>query len=213
MLMKTTPTIKPYSTDTSHSNTITLFRNPILEKLSRTHISVPLLLYYSISSALLYYGISQQILDVFSTIGFFLIGFFGFTLFEYTVHRYAFHLKPDTPLKQKLQYNFHGVHHDFPKDKDRLVMPPVVSILLASLLFGLFKIIMGNYVFAFLPGFLSGYASYLGIHYAVHSFVPPKNFLKVLWIHHSIHHYKDHTRAFGVSSPLWDYVFGTMPKK
>ncbi|MEL6652049.1 MAG: fatty acid hydroxylase, partial [Bacteroidota bacterium] len=26
------------------------------------------------------------------------------------------------------------------------------------------------------------------------------------------HHYKDDTVAFGVSSPLWDYVFRTMPK-
>ena len=72
---------------------------------------------------------------------------------------------------------------------------------------------MGDFVFAFLPGFLVGYASYLFVHYIVHAYAPPKNFFKALWVNHSIHHYKDNTVVFGVSSPLWDYVFRTMPKK
>jgi sterol desaturase/sphingolipid hydroxylase (fatty acid hydroxylase superfamily) len=44
----------------------------------------------------------------------------------------------------------------------------------------------------------------------VHAFQPPKNFFKVLWVNHSIHHYKDGEVVFGVSSPLWDYIYGTM---
>jgi len=47
----------------------------------------------------------------------------------------------------------------------------------------------------------------------IHAMRPPKNFLNILWIHHSIHHYKDDTVAFGVSSPFWDYIMGTLPKK
>ena len=39
------------------------------------------------------------------------------------------------------------------------------------------------------------------------------NFLKTLWVHHAIHHYKDDTRAYGVSSPLWDWILGTMPDR
>lgn len=71
---------------------------------------------------------------------------------------------------------------------------------------------MGELSWYFLPGFLVGYASYLGVHYIVHAFQPPKNFLKVLWVNHAIHHYKDPDVAFGVSTPIWDYVFGTAPK-
>ncbi|MDE0470592.1 MAG: sterol desaturase family protein, partial [Ekhidna sp.] len=71
----------------------------------------------------------------------------------------------------------------------------------------------GNLVFGFLPGFLIGYASYLWVHYMVHAFQPPKNFWRTLWVHHGIHHYKQPHRAFGVSSPLWDLIFRTMPKK
>lgn len=58
-----------------------------------------------------------------------------------------------------------------------------------------------------------GYAIYLFIHYVVHARKPPKNFLKYLWTHHSLHHYVFEDRAFGVSSPLWDIIFKTMPPK
>jgi sterol desaturase/sphingolipid hydroxylase (fatty acid hydroxylase superfamily) len=141
----------------------------------------------------------------------FVSGFLIFTLIEYFVHRYVFHMEPDTEIKEKIQYNFHGVHHEYPKDKGRLAMPPVLSVLLAAILLYVFHFVIGEYTFAFLPGFVMGYASYLFVHYAVHAYQPPKNFLKILWINHSIHHYKDHNKAFGVSSPLWDFVFRTLP--
>jgi sterol desaturase/sphingolipid hydroxylase (fatty acid hydroxylase superfamily) len=105
------------------------------------------------------------------------------------------------------------VHHEFPKDKDRLAMPPLLSVTIATILLLLLRLVLGDLVFAFLPGFLVGYAAYLGVHYMVHAYQPPKNFLKALWINHGIHHYKNGEIAFGVSSPLWDYIYGTMREK
>jgi sterol desaturase/sphingolipid hydroxylase (fatty acid hydroxylase superfamily) len=141
------------------------------------------------------------------------IGIFVFTFVEYLMHKVFFHMEPDTPIKDKLQYGIHGVHHDYPKDKDRLAMPPFVSAAYAAILYLIFTLVMGDYALYFLPGFLIGYTAYLGVHYMVHSYPAPKNFLKVLWVHHAIHHYKDPDSAFGVSSPLWDYLLGTLPKK
>jgi hypothetical protein len=63
-----------------------------------------------------------------------------FTLVEYLIHRYIFHFTPSNEGEEKLQYNIHGVHHEFPKDKDRLAMPPVLSILVAIFFFILFII-------------------------------------------------------------------------
>ena len=190
-----------------------LFKNPILEKLTRTHIAVPISLFFIISGSLLFWGYSQEGLVWTSLVGFFFVGWLAFTLVEYMVHRYVFHMNTDTKVREDLQYKFHGVHHDYPKDKDRLAMPPVMSLTISTLLFFIFGFIMGDIVFAFLPGFLVGYAMYLFVHYIVHAYQPPKNFFKALWINHGIHHYKNHERAFGVSSPIWDYVFRTMPKK
>jgi sterol desaturase/sphingolipid hydroxylase (fatty acid hydroxylase superfamily) len=84
---------------------------------------------------------------------------------------------------------------------------------LATILLLLFRLVLGDFVFSFLPGFLVGYAYYLAVHYMVHVYQPPKNFFKILWVNHAVHHYKHGEYIFGVSSPLWDYVYGTMKEK
>ena len=201
--------IKPQNKGTKQ-----LFNNPILERLSRTHISVPLIIFGLYSSALLYWSVVHTSLSVLTTVGRFVLGLLACTWVEYMLHRFVCHMPTYTKTRAKLQYTIHGVHHEFPKDKDRLAMPPLLSITLATILLLVFRVIMGDFAFAFLPGFLVGYALYLAIHYMVHAFPPPKNFLKALWVNHGIHHYKDGDSVFGVSSPLWDYVYGTMrPKK
>jgi sterol desaturase/sphingolipid hydroxylase (fatty acid hydroxylase superfamily) len=188
-----------------------IFENPVLERLTRTHIAVPLIIFGVYAAGLLYWSIRTTSLSATMTVMLFLIGWFAFSLVEYIVHRYVFHMRTYTEFRKMLQYKLHGVHHEFPKDKDRLAMPPLLSVTIATILLLLFRLIMGDLVFAFLPGFLVGYASYLAVHYMVHAFQPPKNFFKVLWVHHSVHHYKEGEKAFGVSSPLWDRVFRTMP--
>lgn len=197
----------------NHKGSATLFKNPVLEKMTRTHIAIPISIFLLIATGLIYYGITHSFISIFEAVGFFFLGWFIFTLIEYLAHRYVFHMDTDTPLKARLQYLFHGNHHEYPKDKKRLAMPPVVSILYASAFFFIFKVIFGTFVFGVVAGILFGYAMYLLVHYVVHAYPPPKNFLKELWINHSIHHYKDHDKAFGVSSPLWDYILGTMPKR
>lgn len=196
-----------------NKGTKTLFKNPILEKLSRTHISVPLTVFTLYAICLLYWSVTHTTLTAGTTIGLFFLGFISFTFVEYLVHRYVYHLSTHTEWRKRFQYKAHGVHHEFPKDKDRLAMPPLLSITVATILLLLFRLVMGDLAFAFLPGFLVGYAFYLAVHYMVHIYQPPKNFLKLLWVNHSIHHYKDGDQVFGVSSPLWDYVFGTMRVK
>jgi sterol desaturase/sphingolipid hydroxylase (fatty acid hydroxylase superfamily) len=196
-----------------NAGTKKLFKNPLLEKLSRTHIAVPLVIYFTFAVALLYWSITHTSLTVFETSGMFFLGALAFTWVEYNVHRYVFHMSTYTELRKKIQYVAHGVHHEFPKDKDRLAMPPLLSITIATILLLLFRLMLGDLVFSFLPGFLVGYAGYLSIHYIVHAYPPPKNFLKLLWINHGIHHYKGGDFIFGVSSPLWDYIYGTMRSK
>jgi hypothetical protein len=45
-----------------------LFKNPILEKLSRTHISVPLTIFFLYSSVLLYWSIANTSLNAITTV-------------------------------------------------------------------------------------------------------------------------------------------------
>lgn len=202
-----TTDIKPQNKGTKQ-----LFQNPVLEKLSRTHISVPLIIFFLYSTALLYWSITHTSLSMAMTVGMFFLGVIAFTWVEYNVHRYIFHMRPDTERKAKAQYTMHGVHHEFPKDKTRLAMPPVLSITLSTLLLFIFRLVLGDLVFSFLPGFLTGYAGYLSVHYMVHAFQPPRNMFKALWVNHGVHHYKNGEVVYGVSSPLWDYIYGTMSR-
>jgi 4-hydroxysphinganine ceramide fatty acyl 2-hydroxylase len=188
-----------------------MFDNPVIEKLTRTHIAVPITIFVAASIALATYAFIYTDLPRITIGLLFFVGLLAFTLVEYCMHRYLFHMSTHTPKRERLQYNFHGVHHEYPKDKGRLAMPPIVSVLLASSILGLFYLLMQEAAFAFFPGFILGYAGYLFVHYIVHAYQPPKNFFRVLWVNHGVHHYKDQTKAYGVSSPLWDYVFGTLP--
>lgn len=190
-----------------------LSSSPLVERITRTHISIPLIVFFVFSLFLIYHGITDKGLSGWQIIPLFLTGFLLFTLAEYIMHRYLFHMNETTEIKKKLVYTMHGVHHHYPKDKDRLAMPIPASVTFAFLFFLLFRFLLGDLVYAFLPGFFMGYASYLWVHFMIHAFQPPKNFFKILWVHHGIHHHKQPERAFGVSSPLWDVIFRTMPTK
>lgn len=192
-----------------NKGTARLFKNPVLEALTRTHTAVPVTMFMVFGAVLIYFGLTTYGLSVPQTITLFVTGFFGFTLLEYIMHRFLYHGTPKSEKTERFYYTIHGVHHEFPKDRSRLAMPPLLSALLGGILFGLFYLAMGVYVYAFLPGFLAGYSTYLFIHFAIHAFKPPKNFFKTLWVNHSIHHYKEPDRLFGVTFPLWDYVFRT----
>lgn len=190
-----------------------LFNNPILERLTRSHISVPVSLFGLYGAGLLFWSVNKTTLSIPLTVALFFVGLFFYTWVEYNVHRFLFHIPITTEPRKKFQYTMHGVHHHHPKDKDRLAMPPLLSITVATVMLVIFRSLLGDYAFSFTAGFLVGYGSYLLVHYLVHIHRPPKNVFRQLWINHSIHHYRDGEIIFGVSSPLWDHVYGTMNRR
>lgn len=190
-----------------------LFKNKWLDMLTRTHIAVPVGLFFLYAAGLIYWTKQVTELSNWAIAGLFFAGWFVFTFVEYIVHRKVYHMPATTERGKKISYTMHGVHHDYPKDKQRLAMPPLMSVIVGTLLLILFKLVLDQYSFSFLAGFLVGYASYLLVHYSVHIFRPPDNAFKALWTNHAIHHYGDEHILFGVSSPIWDYVFGTLPDK
>ncbi|MDX1406492.1 MAG: hypothetical protein R3330_00115, partial [Saprospiraceae bacterium] len=87
-----------------------IFKNKFLESLTRTHIAVPLTIFYGAAAVLIGYSLYYGTIAPLSNLWMFVGGFIFFTLVEYLVHRYAFHIDTDTPGKAKFQYTFHGVH-------------------------------------------------------------------------------------------------------
>lgn len=195
-----------------NSDSPRLFKNKFLEFLTKSHPAVIFGMYIIISYFLISHYYNHYQTTVLSIIGLFLLGVFAWTLAEYLMHRFLYHKIEDATYNSGIQYLFHGIHHEYPNDKGRLVLPVIPSLIIAALFFGLFYLIMRKYAFVFAPGFVMGYATYMTIHYTIHVVKPPKKY-DFWWRLHNIHHYQQHDRAFGVSSPLWDIIFGTMPEK
>ncbi|QQR94405.1 MAG: sterol desaturase family protein [Bacteroidota bacterium] len=160
----------------SNKGSATLFQNRLLERLTRTTFYFPVILFLLVGVATALYCYLSLKINVFIIVALFVAGLFAFTLVEYLIHRFVFHFNASTPGQELLKYKIHGVHHHFPKDKDRLAMPPFMSLTLAVLFFLLYKWLFGNYGSALFSGFVSGYSVYLIIHYAVHRYRQPRNF-------------------------------------
>lgn len=194
---------------------IRLFKSNFLEFFTHIHPVVIVAIWLPLAAFFMYVEASEGL--GWHLVGAFLVGLFVWTLAEYTLHRFVFHFPPRSPRQEKIVFLFHGVHHAQPQCKTRLVMPPVVSIPLAVLFYWLFSLVVGNllglsqWVHPMLSGFTIGYLTYDLTHYATHHFPMRSGYLKYLKRYHMMHHYKTPEQRFGVSSPIWDLVFGTKP--
>jgi sterol desaturase/sphingolipid hydroxylase (fatty acid hydroxylase superfamily) len=187
-----------------------LFKNQYLEYLTKTHPLVIWGIYTPIIIYMLYYSVAELSITAWGMVGVFFAGIFFWSFAEYLLHRFVFHAHPTSERGKRFAYIMHGNHHEFPRDKERLFMPPVPSVIIASAFFGLFYLVLNKYAFSFFPGFMFGYLMYGSMHYAIHAWNPPFKWMKGLWRNHHLHHYKHTDMGFGVSSTLWDHVFGTM---
>lgn len=189
--------------------TIRMFENDILEFFSKVHWSVPLIIYIPVVIFFIYRAFIEMN-NFLLVVGLFLGGLIIWSLTEYILHRFLFHYEFKSAIGKRIHFIFHGVHHDYPNDTKRLVMPPSVSLPLAFIFYFLFKFIFGQKLFlALFSGLVAGYLIYDITHYSIHHFNIKNKFWLKIKNHHILHHYKDNTNGFGVSTSIWDYIFGT----
>ena len=190
--------------------TARMFKSDFLEVFSKVHWTVPLFIYVPVIGYLFYLTIVDYKVPALEVFGLIVAGLFIWTITEYLLHRFIFHFHTTSDFGKRITFMFHGVHHDYPNDTKRLVMPPSVSIPLAIGFFFLFAAILGDISVApFFIGFIGGYLFYDISHYAIHHFNMHSKFWLVIKNHHMRHHYKDPELGFGVSSPFWDVIFRT----
>ncbi len=194
------------------NETVRMFESDFMEFFSRVHPVIPLALYLPVVGYMLYVSLWRRQLSFVALAALFLLGILLWTLIEYLIHRYIFHYEPKTRWGKQLHFVIHGVHHDYPNDARRLVMPPVISIPLAFLFFGLFFLIFGSLAPAVFAGLVFGYLCYDMLHYATHHLAMKSGMWLWLKQYHLRHHFKDDHVGYGISSPLWDYVFRTTRK-
>src|SRR5436189_572543 len=136
-----------------------MFESRLLDRFTRVHPMVPVVIYAPVIVVMLVLAVQRD--GWWATLGFALVGYVLWTLFEYWMHRIVFHFEPEKGIGARFHWIIHGVHHDHPNDPLRLVMPPSVSIPLASLFCALFVLVLGTpAAWAFGAGFLAGYLAY-----------------------------------------------------
>jgi len=210
--------------------TCRMFSNDLFERLSHVHPAVPHLIFLPVITVMFVMATRAG-----QTPGQMALLFLGGALFwsllEYVIHRFVFHppqwveeetravtgsLEPGAAVipalptwRHKFYFLVHGVHHDYPNDSRRLVMPPSVSIPLAVVFYVLFTWAIGPLTPAAFAGLVGGYLVYDTTHYLTHHSAGKTALGRYQKKRHFRHHYYDSTRNFGVSSPLWDLIWGT----
>ena len=185
-----------------------MFQSNLLEALSKVHFMIPIIIYVPLIIYWVYLSFERYNQTAIVISEYFLLGLFIWSLAEYTLHRFVFHYQPTSRIGKRLHFILHGVHHDYPSDKLRLVMPPSISLILALIFFLFFSIFLSDaLLYPFFAGFVLGYLFYDITHYAIHHFNFKGKIWKKIKQHHMLHHYSDADKGYGVTSKIWDIAF------
>ncbi|MCR6632826.1 MAG: sterol desaturase family protein [Magnetospirillum sp.] len=189
-------------------DSIRLFDNPLLERLTKARPTTVVLVYAPVVAALL--AISGPALG-WAAAGWAALGLAAWTLFEYGMHRVAFHWPARSPWGRRLVFLMHGCHHADPGDPERAVMPPVASLPLAAACYGVAALALAAPLRdAAFAGFLFGYLHYDLTHWACHQAHMAGPLGRRLKRHHLRHHYAGADGNYGGGHSFWDWAFGSV---
>jgi sterol desaturase/sphingolipid hydroxylase (fatty acid hydroxylase superfamily) len=127
----------------------------------------------------------------------------SWTLVEYLLHRFVFHRIP-------LIADLHHAHHAAPRAY--VGTPTWVSFLILSGLFlAIWRLLMLNIAFGAITGLITGWLWYGLVHHVIHYRRPRRLAVALRGSSHRhlLHHSLYGSGNYGVTTPVWDYVFGT----
>jgi sterol desaturase/sphingolipid hydroxylase (fatty acid hydroxylase superfamily) len=143
----------------------------------------------------------------------FLLGVIAWTLLEYGLHRFVFHVPYQfrNPKTAEFVNASHLNHHSAPRDPDKLLVKPAYGLVISAFLFGITFAVTRSFfsTAGIMSGIWAGFLYYEAVHYRVHLTTAPSGFIARQRRAHFYHHFTNRERCFGVTSPLWDYVFKT----
>jgi sterol desaturase/sphingolipid hydroxylase (fatty acid hydroxylase superfamily) len=141
----------------------------------------------------------------------FLFGFLSWGLVEYVLHRFVFHLDATPIFGRNFVYAAHLTHHENPKATDYLFANLQISLPIAMAYWLLAWAVLGtwraaSYLFI---GLVAGYFCYEWLHFLAHHGRSRLPLFRYLRKYHLLHYYRTPDQRFGVTSPVFDLLFGT----
>jgi sterol desaturase/sphingolipid hydroxylase (fatty acid hydroxylase superfamily) len=206
--------LQPSSENRQHEG-VRVFKASWFEHVfAKAHPILPGVVWGPVVLAAIGYSVNDSRFAFWPGVWLFAFGFLAWTLIEYLLHRFVFHLLPEPTFESKLkQFMVHGYHHEFPNDRMRLVAPLLLSMPIGAVVAAAYFLLAGPHYWRMIyAGTVLGYITYDWVHYYTHHFRPTTRLGKFLRRYHMEHHYKDSESHFGISSPLWDWVFGTVER-
>jgi sterol desaturase/sphingolipid hydroxylase (fatty acid hydroxylase superfamily) len=141
------------------------------------------------------------------------IGLLAWTLLEYSLHRFVFHthIQPRNPQLREALNASHISHHVAPRDSNKLLVRTPYALVISAIVFGIAYGVVQNIASAagIMCGIWAGFLYYEAVHYRVHLRLSNSSLIAWQRRAHFYHHFTNNKRCFGVTSPLWDYVFRT----
>lgn len=142
-------------------------------------------------------------------------GVFYWTLLEYILHRWMLHWEPSKPWQRVVRKCFpsHRSHHNAPLNERKNVMLQLKITVYLTLAYTALMWALGvplAWALALNAGVLIGYQAYEYVHVACHHLPMRNSYARLLKRHHAIHHHRDETVNFGVTTTIWDHAFRTM---
>src|SRR5207302_343757 len=135
-------------------------------------------------------------------------GWLTWTFIEYVIHRFWMHHKTADHGRSISQGHQHHHHHPSELQVNTRQRIYMLMILIGSCLVAIW---LHNY-FTFITGICIGMLGYMHLHKFLHTRAADR-FFKRLLRYHIYHHCKYPDTCFGVSTTLWDNMFGTVPPK
>jgi len=140
-----------------------------------------------------------------------LIGLCGWTLLEYVMHRFIFHYDARSRLVRKFLYHAHVAHHEDPLGGSGVSSSLIMGLPIGAACWFLAWAATGSWVAGFwvFIGLAAGFFGYKWVHFQCHHRRSRLRILRYLRHYHLLHHYKTPELRFGVTTPLFDLLFGT----
>lgn len=172
----------------------------------------PFLAYVPLIVAMVWWAAGQRRLPLVVLSALWMAGIFLWTLLERVSHR-AMHVQTGIAMINRFQDTAHLRHHRQPDDLEHSVVRLSASLPLVLVFLGIARAVSGDGVDATLVicGLLTGYLVYEFVHLATHANrrIPG---LRYMQRYHERHHFGNSDRSYGVTTPMWDWLFGSLPR-
>lgn len=175
----------------------------------RQHYLVPFAFYLPISFYLLFKSFVVRRVSVLHMLWMLplLSKFWGYL--EFFLHQNVLHESEDIKIDPGTIREFHEIHHNFPNDPYRFVVPLWASIPSGLVFYSVCRTALGKEKGETLFGLMIlYYLFYEFTHVAAHKYDIKHPFFEKIKKHHLKHHYLDSDKGFGFTTTHWDEVNG-----